>query len=238
MEEETYIPISNVMQLTDDYYNSDAPMKATVKYVMGLRRTLREKVLSADKSEVPVLMEQYWKDLYDVYVMERDMANLAKTLTENYNIKVGTSYLYHYLQRTKLLSSMERVDMYLNRLPWNNMDFVEFFKTWWNVLFIELKEDPRVVYKDKVKFVNITADTIIEETNYMGTKKKSGCEIIRRNAEVFSGEEDEAGTVVVYIYVQDNPGTEIRTRTVFCFAIPEEMKRPEIRVFPVILNVE
>jgi uncharacterized protein YuzB (UPF0349 family) len=233
-----HLTIPDVFEYTDNYVSSERPMLAITKYVMGLRKDLRKTVLEAkDADEISNIMEKYWKCLAECYVVERDMYDMSKFFVDNVGVPVCVSALYHFLHRTKLLYDIPQKAIHTDRLPFNPMDFKEYFNAWWPIIFFELEEDPRKVLGDSVKFKEVSSSTVIEDTDYRGKMKKKGMEIIRRNGEIFSGEEEEGGVVVVYVWIQDNPSDRVFTKTVFCFSIGNE-KKPEIRVFPIVLNVE
>lgn len=237
--EEKHLAISDVFEYTDSYVSGERPMMAITKYVMSVRRKLRETVLNAtDADEVAKAMEKYWEHLGECYAVERDMYDVAKSFIDStVGTRVCVSGLYHFLHRTKILHDMTQKAVYVNRFPFNAMDFKEYFNAWWPIVFFELEEDPRVVLGNSVKFKEISSSTIIEDTDYRGKLKKKGMEIIRRNGEVFSGEEEEGGVVIVYVWIQDNPSDRVPTKTIFCFSVGNK-KKSEIRVFPIVLNDE
>jgi hypothetical protein len=233
-----YIAIPSAFEYTDGYLSGERPMLAITKYVMSMRKELREIVLNAaDAGEIAKAMEKYWEHLGECYAVERDMYDIAKSFMDSTETRICVSELYHFLHRTKILYNMTQKAVHVNRFPFNAMDFKEYFNAWWPIIFFELEEDPRVIFGDSVKFKEISSSTIIEDTDYRGKMKKKGMEIVRRNGEIFSGEEEEGGVVIIYVWIQDNPSDRITTKTIFCFSMGNK-KNSGIRVFPIVLNDE
>ncbi len=239
MNFERHIPIPMEFQYTDDYWRSEKPMKSVTKYVINLRKSLREFVLSgASPEQIQVSKDEYFAKLKDVYHVEADMHEVSRMFAEEINIRVGVSALYHFISRTKMLWNLPREAIHNGRLPFSRVDMMEpeWFNSWWNLVFVILDEDPRETLKDTIEFKEISGGTKMKIINHLGEKELKGMEILRRESEIFSGDEDEGGVVLLYVWVKDNPSDRLPTKTVFCFSVDEKME--SIRVYPIILNVD
>lgn len=233
------IELPEQRQLITDYLAGEEPLLCISKYVVGLRRKLRKDMLeSKSEKEQKALYATYWDNLTKLYTIERDMGEIARVLKEVNNIdSVDMSILYRFLRRTAPLNQLEFAAVHYRTLPWLTYDITnpkEYFDSWWPFVFIELKEDPREVLKG-MKFVNITNNTKIREKDWHSDKETQGIKLIRRGGEIPSHNLELGGIIALYVYIKDNP--DENTKTVYCFSMPEIAKTPEIRVYPLVLDV-
>ena len=249
----TDIDLPEQRESLQSYLNSSYPMQALTKQVMILRRKLRKDMLeSKDDDESRKLYAEYWENVLKLYTIERDMSETMRMFELAGVNGVDVNVIFQFLKRTAPLNKIEFENVFIKEVPWTNgptyLEFSgnqddrgnechDYFDSWWPLVLIQLKEDPREVLGKEVNFVNITNNTRIEEADWHKLKPAKGRFISRRIGECPAHAPDNSGVNVQYIYIKDNPAED--TKTVFCFGVPEKYKgkKPEIRVYPMIVKV-
>jgi len=241
---ENTIELPDVRQLVRDYAGSNLPATIITKHVMLMRRKLRKEILDSNNdADRAKAYAQYWEELKRVYIIERDLGEIARVLNDVNDVgAVDVSSLYNFLKRTALLNQMEIEAVHIKSVPWRRPTYEDFsgnnecgdyFDAWWPLIMIQLKDDPRAVLRG-VKFVNLTSSTVIKEKDWHDEKAATGIAIARRIGEVPAHDAAVSGVNIQYIYIKDNPSN--RTKTVFTFGVPQFARSFEIRVYPIIIE--
>jgi len=166
---------------------------------MAMRNELRAKLLNTttDK-EVELLYADFFKEVEDLYKSHYEAIVCAHEINELGDIRF-LDFLKWYVRNKRFLE-YRNGNKHLDEYAPFNFDFkIGLFRSAWHVNLYEVNQPLHTIFKMK----EITKDTVIEETDWDGTKPKTGIEIIRRCGEC-------GGIVISFCYIEDLDGGKKR----------------------------
>jgi len=186
-------------RIEDVIYN-DVPIELLTGAVMHYRTLFRKKLLKAENNdEREKAIEEFNKQLHDFEVAYLK-GLMAMSGFGGYSGIKAVPFLSWYTRYSKMLEIITTPisDFATNTLrfrfgrPNVTFDVQKRILSGWDVFIYRLPSKPDSSWD----LVEIDDSTVIEETDWDGTKTKKGIEIIRRNGEC-------GGKVFVFVYMED-----------------------------------
>ena len=193
-----------------DFMANIEPLDILTEFVMKMRKELRETLIKEESEDVrEKIIEKFNEDLHDFHAVYLEGLITMRRFEERSQIKV-LSFLSLYVRYREFFQQIENKyeDFVLNKAKFGRtvMDFKEYLLSGWDV-FVYLMPEPLHTMYDMVE---ISDDTVLEETDWDGTKEKRGKEIIRRNGEC-------GGIVFAFVHVEEGNNEEGESVRIFYF---------------------
>jgi len=204
-----------------DIMTSVEPLGLLTEFVMKLRRELRKTLLEEkDGAAREKILEKFNEDLHDFHVAYLEGLVIMHQYDEYSELK-ALPFLSFNVRHKELFQHIDNDygNFFVNSGSFRglDMDFKDFLRSGWDVLVYLVPEPLHTLYD----MVEITEDTLLEETDWDGTKEKRGKEVIRRNGECGGkvltfvhveeeNNEEEENVVVMHFYAVSIDGKEMR----------------------------